>query len=168
VATLLRREAAQLAVLGDALRQQARSTLLTVARGSSDHAAHDRAQLLMARLGRGVALLPMSVPTLYQARLVCDGLAAFAFSQSGQSPGLVGLLTLAEDLRTRDARGVLAAPADIAGLPRVELPRSAPASSTWIRSRWCRASTPWSSQWPAPAAWTPTSRAIRKKITRTH
>jgi glutamine---fructose-6-phosphate transaminase (isomerizing) len=90
VATLLEREGAQLTALGDALRRQPPSTLLTVARGSSDHAAHYMAYLIMARLGRVVASLPMSVLTLYQANLVCDGLAAFAFSQSGQSPDLVG------------------------------------------------------------------------------
>jgi glucosamine--fructose-6-phosphate aminotransferase (isomerizing) len=47
------------------------------------------AYLVMARLGRLVTSLPMSVVTLYRSRIACDGLAAFAFSQSGQSPDLV-------------------------------------------------------------------------------
>lgn len=75
--------------LGTALRHQPPLSLLTVARGSSDHAAHYMAYLVMARLGRLVTSLPMSVITLYQSSLVCDGLTAFAFSQSGQSPDLV-------------------------------------------------------------------------------
>jgi len=77
------------AALGESLRQQPPSSLLTVARGSSDHAAHYLAYLVMARLGRLVTSLPMSLVTLYQSRLVCDGLVSLAFSQSGQSPDLV-------------------------------------------------------------------------------
>jgi glucosamine--fructose-6-phosphate aminotransferase (isomerizing) len=63
--------------------------VLTVARGSSDHAAHYMAYLVMARLGRLVTSLPMSLVTLYQSRLQCEGLVSLAFSQSGQSPDLV-------------------------------------------------------------------------------
>ena len=47
------------------------------------------AYLIMARLGRLVTSLPMSLITLYQSRLKCDGLVSFAFSQSGQSHDLV-------------------------------------------------------------------------------
>jgi glucosamine--fructose-6-phosphate aminotransferase (isomerizing) len=75
--------------LGAALRAQSPTSLLTVARGSSDHAAHYAGYLIMARLGRLVTSLPMSLVTLYQSRIGCQGLAAFAFSQSGQSPDLV-------------------------------------------------------------------------------
>src|SRR6476619_7568463 len=63
--------------------------LLTIARGSSDHAAHFMAYLIMARLGRLVTSLPMSLITLYQSQIQCEGLTSFAFSQSGQSPDLV-------------------------------------------------------------------------------
>jgi glucosamine--fructose-6-phosphate aminotransferase (isomerizing) len=47
------------------------------------------AYLVMARLGRLVTSLPMSVVTLYQSQMQCDGLVSLAFSQSGQSPDLV-------------------------------------------------------------------------------
>jgi glucosamine--fructose-6-phosphate aminotransferase (isomerizing) len=77
------------AQFGAQLRAAPPSSLLTVARGSSDHAAHYAAYLLMARLGRLVTSLPMSLVTLYQSRIECRGLASFAFSQSGQSPDLV-------------------------------------------------------------------------------
>ena len=51
-ARLLAAEAAALAELGAALRHRPPASLLTVARGSSDHAAHYMAYLVMARLGR--------------------------------------------------------------------------------------------------------------------
>ena len=75
---------------GERLRRQPPTALLTIARGSSDHAAHYAAYLIMARLGRLVTSMPMSLVTLYQSEIRCEGLASFAFSQSGQSPDLVG------------------------------------------------------------------------------
>jgi glutamine---fructose-6-phosphate transaminase (isomerizing) len=77
------------AEFGAMLRAQAPQSLLTVARGSSDHAAHFMAYLIMARLGRLVTSLPMSLITLYQSNIQTAGLLAMAFSQSGQSPDLV-------------------------------------------------------------------------------
>ena len=74
---------------GALLRAQCPGSLLTVARGSSDHAAHFMAYLIMARMGRLVTSLPMSLVTLYQSQIERRGLASFAFSQSGQSPDLV-------------------------------------------------------------------------------
>src|SRR4051812_1487791 len=74
---------------GALLRAKSPTSLLTIARGSSDHAAHFMAFLIMARLGRLVTSLPMSLITLYQSQIICKGLTSFAFSQSGQSPDLV-------------------------------------------------------------------------------
>ncbi len=74
---------------GAFLRDRAPASILTVARGSSDHAAHFMAYLIMARLGRLVTSLPMSLITLYQSQIACEGLVSLAFSQSGQSPDLV-------------------------------------------------------------------------------
>ena len=74
---------------GELLQGQPPQSMLTVARGSSDHAAHYAAYLIMARMGRLVTSLPMSLVTLYQSQIMCQGLATFAFSQSGQSPDLV-------------------------------------------------------------------------------
>ena len=92
VARLLAAEAETFAALGAGLRRNPPAAVLTVARGSSDHAAHYMAYLVMARLGRLVTSLPMSLVTLYHAQLQCQGLLAVAFSQSGQSPDLVGPL----------------------------------------------------------------------------
>jgi glucosamine--fructose-6-phosphate aminotransferase (isomerizing) len=88
-ARLLAAETAAFQALGSELRAQPPRSILTLARGSSDHAAHYMAYLVMARLGRLVTSLPMSLLTLYHARLDCQGLLALAFSQSGQSPDLV-------------------------------------------------------------------------------
>lgn len=89
------------ASLGRDLRAQPPRSLLTVARGSSDHAAQYMAYLIMARLGRLVTSLPMSLITLYQSRLQCDDLVSIAFSQSGQSPDLVVPMRFFRDGRAR-------------------------------------------------------------------
>ncbi|MBT9598098.1 MAG: SIS domain-containing protein [Vitreoscilla sp.] len=89
VARQLAADGATYAALAELLRQQPPHSVLTVARGSSDHAAHYMAYLVMARLGRLVTSLPMSLITLYQSQIQCDGLVSLAFSQSGQSPDLV-------------------------------------------------------------------------------
>ncbi len=93
VAAMLAAEHGAYAALGAELRAAPPRAVLTVARGSSDHAAHYMAYLVMARLGRLVTSLPMSLVTLYQSSLDCEGLLALAFSQSGQSPDLVGPLS---------------------------------------------------------------------------
>jgi glucosamine--fructose-6-phosphate aminotransferase (isomerizing) len=89
IARLLAADEESYAALGDDLRADAPHSLLTIARGSSDHAAHYMAYLTMARLGRLVTSLPMSLVTLYQSRLRREGLLSLAFSQSGQSEDLV-------------------------------------------------------------------------------
>lgn len=89
IARQLASDAATYEALGASLRSQDPNAVLTVARGSSDHAASFMAYLTMARLGRLVTSLPMSVVTLYNSRLRCEGLVSLAFSQSGQSPDLI-------------------------------------------------------------------------------
>ncbi|MCD5364025.1 SIS domain-containing protein [Chromobacterium aquaticum] len=78
-----------LAALGRALAAERPSLALTVARGSSDHAANYFAYLAMQRLGVPVVSLPMSLITLHQAPLAVKGQLAVALSQSGQSPDLI-------------------------------------------------------------------------------
>ncbi len=90
VARLLAQDRVRWQAFGERLRRQPPASLLTIARGSSDHAAHYAAYLVMARLGRLVASMPMSLLTLYHSQIRCDGLASLAFSQSGQSPDLIG------------------------------------------------------------------------------
>ena len=75
--------------LAERLREKPRALVLTVARGSSDHAASYFAYLVMRRLGVPVVSLPMSLVTLHKAPLAVAGQLAVAISQSGQSPDLV-------------------------------------------------------------------------------
>lgn len=85
----LQHDAERYAALGRMLRNTPPSTVLTVARGSSDHAANYCAYLIMARLGRVVASLPMSLVTLYKSQLHAEGTLAISISQSGQSPDVI-------------------------------------------------------------------------------
>jgi len=99
------RDTSRVEALAAKLAQQPRHVALTVARGSSDHAASYFASLTMSRLGVPVASLPMSVATLQQAPLQVRGQLALAFSQSGKSPDLVGTM---EALRKAGALTVAA------------------------------------------------------------
>jgi glutamine---fructose-6-phosphate transaminase (isomerizing) len=103
VARALTQDRERYAEFGALLRAQPPRAVLTLARGSSDHAAHYAAYLVMARLGRLVTSLPMSVITLHGAALHTEGLLAVAFSQSGASTDLV------ETTRSFAARGALTA-----------------------------------------------------------
>ncbi|HEV3424398.1 MAG TPA: SIS domain-containing protein [Paraburkholderia sp.] len=83
--------------LAQKLAEQPRHVALTVARGSSDHAASYFASLTMSRIGVPVASLPMSVATLQQAPLKVRDQLALAFSQSGKSPDLVDTMAALRD-----------------------------------------------------------------------
>ena len=89
VAQQLELESARFAELGAQLRTEPPASILTIARGSSDHAAAYAAYLIMSRLGRLVTSLPMSLVTLLNAPLHAEKALAIAISQSGQSPDVV-------------------------------------------------------------------------------
>ncbi|PUA18580.1 SIS domain-containing protein [Glaciimonas sp. PCH181] len=89
VAVQLKQDRDRYAELGRRLRAAPPTSILTVARGSSDHAANYCAYLIMARLGRIVASLPMSLVTLNKAPLQAHNALAIAISQSGQSPDVI-------------------------------------------------------------------------------
>jgi glutamine---fructose-6-phosphate transaminase (isomerizing) len=98
-ARALAHDGERFAALGQALRAQPPRAVATIARGSSDHAAHFIGYLAMARLGCWVTSLPPSLITLHHAPLNAQGVLALAVSQSGRSPDLV------ETLRTLGQRG---------------------------------------------------------------
>lgn len=89
VALLLQSDKERFAELGRHLRSKQLTNVLTVARGSSDHASNYCAYLIMSRLGRVVASLPMSLVTLYKSPLITRDTLTIAISQSGQSPDVV-------------------------------------------------------------------------------
>lgn len=75
--------------LGALLRHQPPQGAVTIARGSSDHAAAYFAYLVMSRTGQLITSLPMSLLTLYKAPMAAQGLLAVSVSQSGRSPDLI-------------------------------------------------------------------------------
>ena len=89
VERLFARSGAAIDALAQVLIESKVRAAVTVARGSSDHAASHLSYLLMSRIGLLVTSLPPSVITLHHAPINGEGLAALSFSQSGQSPDLV-------------------------------------------------------------------------------
>ncbi|WP_136247761.1 SIS domain-containing protein [Halomonas borealis] len=82
----LQRNAEVMAALGARLSEAAPGGAMTVARGSSDHAAAYLGYLIMKHLGMPVASLP---PSLAGSPWRLPGQLAVAISQSGQSPDLI-------------------------------------------------------------------------------
>lgn len=89
VAHQLAQDGPRYAALGERLRAAPPHNAVTVARGSSDHASSYLAYLIMARMGRLVTSLPMSLITLYKSPLIAQGTLAVSISQSGQSPDVI-------------------------------------------------------------------------------
>ncbi|MGF6600542.1 glucosamine--fructose-6-phosphate aminotransferase (isomerizing) [Paraburkholderia sp. GAS448] len=108
--------------LAEKLAEEPRHVALTVARGSSDHAASYFASLTMSRLGVPVASLPMSVATLQQAPLKVQGQLALAFSQSGKSPDLVGTMIALRDAGALTVAAVNAPSSPLADACEFHLP----------------------------------------------
>ncbi|GAB3268824.1 SIS domain-containing protein [Chitinimonas naiadis] len=89
IARQAEKQDARYAELGARLRHTDPHALVTVARGSSDHASAYLSYLTMLRLGRLSLSLPMSLVTMYDAPLDVAGTVAVAISQSGRSPDVV-------------------------------------------------------------------------------
>ena len=91
VRNMLAINAEALPALAQRLRALRPRTVVTIARGSSDHAALFFKYLCEISLGIPVASLGPSLATLYHAPLRMEGLASLAISQSGASPDLIAL-----------------------------------------------------------------------------
>ncbi|GAB6846765.1 SIS domain-containing protein [Paraburkholderia kururiensis] len=108
-------DTSRIEALAARLEEKPRHVALTVARGSSDHAASYFASLTMSRIGVPVASLPMSIATLQQAPLRVRDAFALAFSQSGKSPDLVGTVAA-----LRAAGALTVAAVNVSGSPLAE------------------------------------------------
>jgi len=117
------------------LSARPRDVALTVARGSSDHAASYFASLAMSRLGVPVASLPMSVATLQQAPLRVREQLAIAFSQSGKSPDLVGTMAALRDAGALTVAAVNAPQSPLADVCEWPLPLMAGGGVIGLLSR---------------------------------
>lgn len=89
VADILLGNTEKIRYLANKLNSFEKTAIVTIARGSSDHAASFFGYAVMARIGRWVTSLPMSLVTMENAPLSGRGAAIFAFSQSGKSPDLI-------------------------------------------------------------------------------
>lgn len=75
--------------LAQFLNQKNPYSTVSIARGSSDHAAQYLNFLITHKLGKLTTSFSMSAITLYEADLDVSKSAAFAISQSGQSPDII-------------------------------------------------------------------------------
>ncbi|WP_084363502.1 SIS domain-containing protein [Rhizobium sp. RU36D] len=82
---------------GRALRELDPPVVVTIARGSSDHAAHFLKYAIELQLGIPVASLGPSLASIYEAPLRLSGAAAIGISQSGKSPDIVALTKAVRD-----------------------------------------------------------------------
>ena len=91
VAACLHGNAAQLATVAAELRAFDPQLVMTVARGSSDHAAAYFKYACEILVGVPVASIGPSVASVYDARLRLPRTLSLAISQSGQSPDIVSM-----------------------------------------------------------------------------
>lgn len=81
---------------GAMLRTRDPAVLVSIARGSSDHAAHFLKYAFELELGLVVASIGPSLASIYQAPLKLERAVALAISQSGASPDLLALANTAK------------------------------------------------------------------------
>jgi len=93
----LRRNADALAALAERLRASPPAAMVTIARGSSDHAATYARYLVETRLGILSSSLSPSIFSVFKAPLSLEGMLCLAISQSGRSPDLLAAATAARD-----------------------------------------------------------------------
>ncbi|HUH08248.1 MAG TPA: SIS domain-containing protein [Egibacteraceae bacterium] len=83
--------------LGKLMRRDEITSVVMVARGSSDNAARYAQYLFGAHHGLSVALAAPSLITLYERAPRMDGALVIGVSQSGRSPDVVGVVQAARD-----------------------------------------------------------------------
>src|SRR5271165_4864987 len=92
------------------LRARQPPFVVTIARGSSDHAALYLKHLIELKVALACASLAPSIASLYHAPLRLGDAVAIAISQSGRSPDIVATQSAAKDARAvtiaRDAEAV--------------------------------------------------------------
>jgi glucosamine--fructose-6-phosphate aminotransferase (isomerizing) len=98
----------------DVLNSEKIHSVLILARGTSDNAAHFLKYLIETQIGLPVGLTSPSSVTIYDAKLQFSNTLIVAISQSGQSPDLVKFATAARNSKayiiamTNDAKSPLA------------------------------------------------------------
>lgn len=140
VQSCLQHNAAQFDALGAELRQFDPQLVMTIARGSSDHAAAYFKYACEILAGVPVASVGPSVASVFGATLKLPRTMSLAISQSGQSPDIVAM---AKSTRQSGAIGVALtnnATSDLAGVSHHVLPlqcgseRSVAATKSFVTS----------------------------------
>lgn len=111
-----------LADLGGRLRASPPHTILTCARGSSDHAATYLKHVVETRVGVPVASASPSIASIYGGAVAMDNMLAIGLSQSGQSPDLLATLRAASAAGGRTLALVNVADSPLAALADTVLP----------------------------------------------
>ncbi|HEV8406914.1 MAG TPA: SIS domain-containing protein [Sphingomicrobium sp.] len=93
----LKRNADTLAKLAERLRARPPIAMVTIGRGSSDHAATYARYLVETRLGVLACSLPPSIFSVFKAPLSLANMLCLAISQSGRSPDLIAAARAARD-----------------------------------------------------------------------
>jgi glucosamine--fructose-6-phosphate aminotransferase (isomerizing) len=93
----LQRNAAILSTLADRLRAHPPAAMVTIGRGSSDHAATYARYLVETRLGVLTSSLSPSIFSVFNAPLSLANTLCLAISQSGRSPDLLSAAGAARD-----------------------------------------------------------------------
>lgn len=97
VARLFERSGGRIEAAGARLREADPALVVTVARGSSDHAATLLKYAVEIHLGLPVASVGPSVASVYGARMRLGRAVAVAVSQSGRSPDIVAMAKAARE-----------------------------------------------------------------------
>lgn len=111
-----------LADLGHRLRASPPHTILTCARGSSDHAATYLKHVVETRAGVPVASASPSIASIYGGAVAMDNMLAIGLSQSGQSPDLLATMRAASAAGGRTLALVNVADSPLAALADTVLP----------------------------------------------
>jgi glucosamine--fructose-6-phosphate aminotransferase (isomerizing) len=122
VRDLLDRNAAAVGAIGRSLRARPPRSVLTCARGSSDHAATYAKYLIETRAGLITASAAPSVSSVYAAQTAAEDVLCLAISQSGASPDLVAVAAGAREAGARLLALVNAPASPLAALADAELP----------------------------------------------
>ena len=140
VARFLAESEGLLANAGQALKRKNPAVVVTIARGSSDHAASFLKYAIELSAGVPVASVGPSIVSIYGRDLRLDRAAAIAVSQSGKSPDIVAM---AESARrsgarscalTNTAESPLAAAADFTVDLKAGAERSVAATKSFVSS----------------------------------
>ncbi|MEX1662090.1 SIS domain-containing protein [Thioclava sp. 15-R06ZXC-3] len=137
---LLEQGLAERAIAGEALRALDPHCIVTVARGSSDHAATYLKYAIELAAGVPVASVGPSVASIYGAQLRLGGMGCIGISQSGRSPDIVELLRAAKTggaltcAITNDGASPMAEAADHSLALRAGPERSVAATKSFVTS----------------------------------